>query len=179
MGEIRGGWVGGGADCLREWWWNAAVVFGAFVAMEISREAIRNVQTMFEQCMHNWLKSSTVRFWLFWRAGMRNRCFILEGRVRNSKSDREVSAGRLNFRHLLWLLCIKVLQYFKQVPYFLQFQILQLSSYSSVPRCFSVDKYRFSSLNVRPPAFVSPALILCSQSGWMSFSFFFPSFSGL
>lgn len=46
MGEIKR-WVGG-ADCPREWWWNTAVVLGAFVAMEISREAIRNVQTMFE-----------------------------------------------------------------------------------------------------------------------------------
>lgn len=44
---------GGETDCTREWGGNFAVVLGDFVAMEISGEAIRNVQIVFEWCMHN------------------------------------------------------------------------------------------------------------------------------
>lgn len=48
MRKIRvRGW-GGKTDCTREWGGNLAVVLGDFVAMEISGEAIRNVQIVFE-----------------------------------------------------------------------------------------------------------------------------------
>lgn len=57
MREIRVGGGGGGGGMrlivMGERGGNSAVALGGFVAMEISGEAIRNVQIVFEWSMHN------------------------------------------------------------------------------------------------------------------------------